>query len=138
MNVSEIYEQARSAGYQAADAMTPTPMVVGSAKSFLWAQRLAKFSNEIDYDKPVEIVNDGVCGFAWINIKPARGKNVQRKFVNYLKSIKTGRTDSYYGGYTVWVGEFNQSMQRKEAYAHAFSRVLSANGIKAYPMSRMD
>tara|TARA_R110000868_G_scaffold23753_2_gene95035 strand:- start:1216 stop:1593 length:378 start_codon:yes stop_codon:yes gene_type:complete len=125
MNVSEIYEQARSAGYQAADAMTPTPMVVGSAKSL--------FSNEIDYDQPVEIVNDGVCGFAWINIKPARGK-----FVNYLKSIKAGRTDSYYGGYTVWVGEFNQSMQRKEAYAHAFSRVLSANGITAYPMSRMD
>ena len=45
---------------------------------------------------------------------------------------------SYYGGVDIWVGEFNQSMERKEACAAAMARVLNEAGIKAYSMSRMD
>ena len=78
-------------------------------------------------------MSDGVCGFAWVNIKPARGK-----FVKYLKDNNIGRKDSYYGGYTVWVRGFGQSLARKESYARAFADVLTTNGIKAYAMSRMD
>lgn len=66
------------------------------------------------------------------NIKPARGK-----FVQWLKANGKGHK-SYYGGYDVWVGEFGQSMTRKEAYASAFTKVLREAGISAYAQSRMD
>lgn len=123
---STLYAKADAAGIAAAKAMTPTPMVVGQAKSF--------FSNEIDYTKPVEIVNDGVCGFAWINLKPGNSP-----FANWLKKNKLARKDEYYGGVTIWVSDYNQSMERKSAYAGAFARVLNEAGYKrAYSMSRMD
>ena len=89
--------------------------------------------DDIDYSKDTYYVSDGVCGFAWVNIKPARGK-----FVKFLKDNNIGRKDSYYGGYTIWVSGFGQSLARKESYARAFADVLTTNGIKAYAMSRMD
>jgi hypothetical protein len=78
-------------------------------------------------------VEDGICGFAWVKINPARGK-----FVNWLKKNKIGKTDAFEGGYMIWISDYNQSMQKKEAYACVFSKVLSDNGIRAYAMSRMD
>ena len=120
-----IYEQAHNAGMAAGNGCTPTPMVVG--------QPTTPLGNDIDYSKETYYVADGVCGFAWINIKPARGK-----FVKYLKDNDIGRKDSYYGGYTIWVSGFGQSMTRKENYARAFVKVLNENGLKAYAMSRMD
>ena len=121
----EIYSQAHSEGMRAGHGCTPTPMVVG--------QPTTPLGNDIDYDKETYYVSEGVCGFAWVNIKPNRGK-----FVKFLKDNNIGRKDNYYGGYTVWVGEFGQSMARKENYARAFTKVLSDNGITAYNMSRMD
>ena len=120
-----IYEQAHNAGMAAGNGCTPTPMVVG--------QPTTPLGNDIDYSKETYYVSDGVCGFAWINIKPARGK-----FVKYLKDNDIGRKDSYYGGYTIWVSGFGQSLDRKSAYARAFAEVLNENGLKAYAMSRMD
>ena len=120
-----IYSEAHSKGIAAGNACTPTPMVVGEPTTPL--------GNDIDYSKDTYYVSDGVCGFAWINIKPARGK-----FVKYLKDNDIGRKDSYYGGYTIWVSGFGQSMTRKENYARAFVKVLNDNGLKAYAMSRMD
>lgn len=78
-------------------------------------------------------VNDGVCGYAWVNIKPARGK-----FVQLLKDSKIGSTDSYYGGYTVWSRANTQSLTRNEEWAKTFARVLNLNGIKATAASRID
>ena len=121
----EIYSEAHSAGLAAGHGCTPTPMVVG--------QPTTPLGNDIDYDKETYYVADGVCGFAWVNIKPARGK-----FVKFLKDNNIGRKDCYYGGYTVWVSEFGQSMHRKENYARAFTSVLRENGLTAYNMSRMD
>ena len=89
--------------------------------------------DDIDYSKDTYYVADGMCGFAWINIKPARGK-----FVKYLKDNNIGRKDSYYGGWTIWVSGFGQSVDRKSAYARAFAKVLGDNGITAYNMSRLD
>ena len=86
---SEIYSEAHSAGMAAGHGCTPTPMVVGTPTTPL--------GDDIDYSKDTYYVADGMCGFAWINIKPARGK-----FVTWLKKAGIGRTDSYYGGYTVW------------------------------------
>ena len=121
----EIYSQAHSEGMRAGHGCTPTPMVVGTPTTPL--------GNDIDYDKETYYVADGMCGFAWINIKPARGK-----FVKFLKDNDIGRKDSYYGGYTIWVSGFGQSLDRKSAYARAFAEVLNENGLKAYAMSRMD
>ena len=120
-----VYADAHAKGIAAGNGCTPTPMVVGTPTTPL--------GNDIDYSKDTHYVSDGVCGFAWVNIKPARGK-----FVKYLKDNNIGRKDSYYGGYTIWVRGFGQSLARKESYARAFADVLTTNGIKAYAMSRMD
>ena len=121
----EIYTEAHSAGMAAGHGCTPTPMVVGTPTTPL--------GDDIDYSKDTYYVADGMCGFAWINIKPARGK-----FVTWLKKASIGRKDNYYGGYTIWVSEFGQSVTRKENYARAFAKVLGDNGITAYNMSRLD
>jgi hypothetical protein len=122
----ELYDKADAAGKAAASACKPTPMLVGSAKSL--------FSNEIDYSQPVDYVADGVCGFAWVNLKPGNSP-----FANWLKKNKLARKDEYYGGVTIWVHDYNQSMDRKSAYAGAFARVLNQAGYsRAYSMSRMD
>lgn len=75
------------------------------------------------------------CGFAWVNIKPARGK-----VVAHLKSIGLGRTDDYYGGYSIWnpSGHHSQHMYTLEAGARAFAEVLRAAGIKANVHTRLD
>lgn len=140
-----LYKRALKAGAKALAKATPTPMIIGEAKNF--------FSNEIDDSKPTYYVEGGCCGFAWINVK---SKNGGLKFINSL--VKGGfakkgdarysagggtpsvrfRKDCYYGGYTFWVKEGGQSMDRKEAFARAFARVLCDSGITAYSNSRMD
>ena len=88
--------------------------------------------SEIDYSKKTYFVEGGVCGFAGVVIKPARGK-----FVSYLKSIDKGY-NRYGGGYYVPVRVFGQSLTRKEAYAKAFADVLKEVGMKVFVDSRMD
>ena len=56
----------------------------------------------------------------------------------WLKKSGIGRLDSYYGGWTIWVGDFGQSYERKMAYAGAFAEVLQKHGIKAYANGRLD
>ena len=124
MDVQSIYKMADEAGRKAVEALNVRPMVV--------AQRENPF-DDTSAIKKAWFVEDGVCGFAWCNIKPANGK-----FAKYLVSIGVARKDSYAGGVCLWVSDYNQSMQRKEAYAFAFARVLQANGIKAHASSRMD
>lgn len=114
----KLYREAHAAGMEAVNALEVTPMtVVDPATGQKWR------------------VDDGVCGFAWVNVKPGNCK-----FANWLKKSGNGRRDSYYGGVTVWVSAFNQSMQKKEAYARAFAKVVGESGeVKsAYASSRMD
>jgi hypothetical protein len=121
MNASELYNQARAAGLLAAQAAQVTPMIVNA------------HANPLDSHSPVTrsyFVSDGVCGFASVVIK-----NI--KFANQLKKMGLGRKN-YGGGYALSVQDFNQSLTRKEAYAHAFAKVLNDNGITAYTNSRMD
>lgn len=119
----KIYQEAHEAGIAAGYAKVPTPMLVGSAIGL---------SDEIDYSQPTYVISGGVCGFAWVNISPARGA-----FVNYLKEINAGHK-GYYGGYEVWVREFGQSYEQKMAYAGAFAKVLQEYGINAYSGGRLD
>lgn len=120
-----LWARADKAGREAVAAMTPVPMLVGSAKSL--------FSNELDYSKPVEYVADGVCGFAWVMVRPGTSA-----FARWLKATGRAHADSYRGGVSVWVSDYNQSMQRKEAYARAMARVFADAGVRAYADSRMD
>jgi len=117
-----IYREAYEAGLNAGkDADTPK-FIVGDAIGL---------SNEIDFSKKTYIL-DGLCGFAWVNISPARGA-----FVNWLKAQGIG-SKGYYGGYEIWVREFGQSVDRKAAFASAFAEVLNKYGINAYGQSRLD
>jgi hypothetical protein len=91
-----LYDAADAAGRKAADECVPEPMML---------------RDTLDASKPIYYVPQGVCGFAWINVKPGNSK-----FANWLKKEKIGRPDSYYGGVSVWVGAYNQSMEKKQAY----------------------
>jgi hypothetical protein len=75
------------------------------------------------------------CGFAWVNIKPARGP-----LVKLLKEKKIGRTDDYYGGYSIWnpSGNSCQNMYAKEAGARAFAGKIKELGIKISVNTRLD
>lgn len=75
------------------------------------------------------------CGFAWVRIKPARGK-----FVSWLKEQKIGRTDDYLGGYIIHnpSGNSTQWMYAKEEGASAFVEVLRKYGINAKCETRID
>jgi len=121
---TRLFESAHEAGLKAGREVGVTPMVVGSPTEL--------FGNEIDWDKSTYHVSDGVCGFAGVIIKPARGK-----FVSLLKKMGRG-WKHYYGGFYMTCREFNQSLTRKEAYCEAFARVLGESGLKAYVDSRMD
>ena len=120
----KLLERAHLMGMDAGRDSSPTPMIVGSPST--------PFGSDIDYSKKTYFVEGGACGFAGVVIKPARGK-----FVSYLKSIGIGNKH-YYGGYYVSVREFGQSLARKEAYAEAYAKVLSEEGMRCYVDSRMD
>ena len=122
---ARIYKEADAAGSAAAEAAVPTPMIVGTPTTPL--------GNDIDFKKQTYFVSEGVCGFAWVKIFPARGA-----FVTYLKKAGIGSTNSYEGGYDIWVRGYGQSVTRKEAYAQAFAAVLKSYGINAYGQSRLD
>jgi hypothetical protein len=96
---------------------------------------VTQHADPMDDNSPVKkewFVADGVCGFAWITVHPANCS-----FAIWAKK-NDGWRAAYGGGMQKWVSQFNQSMQRKEAYAAAYAGVLASHGIKAYSGSRMD
>jgi hypothetical protein len=123
VNFEEIYNAARTAGLIAGNAANPAPMIVRDA-DVLTGQPLA--------DGRKYIVADGVCGFAWVHVKG------NTAFGRWARKAGHARS-SYHGGLDISVRDFGQSMQRKQAYASAFAKVLRENGITdAYSDSRMD
>ena len=123
MQVTELFQAAHNAGNVAVQAATIAPMIV---------QQRANPLNDNSEVQRQWLVNDGVCGFASVIVKPANCK-----FAKYLQAQGLGRKH-YYGGLSMSVRDFNQSLQKKEAYAYAFAKVLEQNGVKAYVESRMD
>lgn len=112
------YLEADAAGKAAAAACDVVPMVVVGG---------------VPGEQPKRyFVADGVCGFAWINVKPANSA-----FGRWLKREGIA-SKAYGGGLDIWVSDYQQSMQRKEAYARAAAEVLREKGINAYAASRMD
>jgi len=128
----QIMAEALDAGKKALDACTPTPMVV------------TQHANMLDDNSPVVKawhVPSGVCGFAQINIRMNTPQN--KKFLGDLKKARLvgehkSWSKAYNGGFMYWVSLGGQSMELKEAYAHAFAKVLTSYGITAYAQSRMD
>jgi len=119
-----LWARAYAAGMAAGEACKPTPMVVGPASITL---------NGVPLLDRSYFVADGACGFAWVNVHPGNCA-----FARWAKANR-GASKAYTGGMQVlWVSEFDQSLQRKEAFAHAFAAVLTAAGIRAVPGSRMD
>lgn len=126
-----IHAEAHAAGMKAGEGITPEPMYV------------VERANVLDDNSPIvksyEPIMDGVCGFAWVNIKP--GTCSFARWASKQPALRGGGNlvhKSYYGGVDLWVGLFDQSMTRKKAYAGAYAQVLRDHGIKAHAMSRMD
>ena len=125
-----IYDEAHAAGMAAAKKCVPTPMIV------------SEHANPWDDNSPVvkqyAPIMGGVCGFAWVNVRPGTCS-----FARWASKRDLGYADSYYGGYTIYVHGtdfpgFEQSMEIKEAYAGAFAAFLRDHGINASARSRMD
>lgn len=123
INPAVLYATAHDAGNAAVQSATIQPMIV--------QQRANPLNDGSDLVQEY-FVSDGVCGFASIVVKPATSS-----FAKYLK-LNCGARKSYYGGIALSVQAFNQSLQKKEAYAYAFAKVLNEAGLNAYVESRMD
>lgn len=120
----KLYDDARNAGLEAVEKLQVVPMVVN------------QHARVMDDNSPITkqyFVPDGVCGFAWVRIKPANCG-----FAQWLVAKGLAKKSEYYGGVAMTIFEFNQSYQKKDAYAHAFASVLYAAGLKAYGDSRID
>lgn len=125
IDFERLYLAADAAGKEAAEACEPTPMIVGYPTTPL--------GNDIDTSKASWYVPQGVCGFAWVIVKPGNSA-----FANWLKKMDYARKDSYYGGVSIWISDYGQSMEKKAAYARGFAGKLQEAGYNAYSMSRMD
>tara|TARA_B100000686_G_C16598435_1_gene867343 strand:+ start:109 stop:591 length:483 start_codon:yes stop_codon:yes gene_type:complete len=110
-----IIDKAKSAGLKAVKELKVIPMTVVSHQTGK------------EY-----FVEDGLCGFAWVNLYPATSS-----FARWLKKEGIGRK-GYPSGLSIWIDDFNQSLQKKETYARAYAEVLRDYGYKAYSSSRMD
>lgn len=126
----DLYLEACKNAIKAGMENKPTPIAVVSAG--LDDKPLA--------DAKPSIIMEGLCGYAWVTIRPARGA-----FVKFMKSIDKGR-NGYYGGYEISTNvieretgvNFGQSYERKMAAAEAFAATLQTWGINAVAEGRLD
>ena len=116
------FAKASAAGKAAGEAAKPRAMIV--------QERAGPFGGPVvqEWHEP-----EGMCGFAWVNVSPGNSP-----FANWLKKNKLARK-SYHGGVDIWISEFGQSVERKEACASAMAKVLKEElGVNAYASSRLD
>jgi hypothetical protein len=122
-DIAAAFKAAHEAGLAAGNANSPVPMVV------------QQHANMMDDSSPVTqqwVVNDGVCGFAWVRLNPARGT-----IADMFKEL--GARPAYGGGLQLHCFDFNQSMSRKEAYCKAYAQVMRDRGYTGFSWSsRMD
>lgn len=121
--IRRVLFEANSAGHAAAEAVVPKPMNVV----------------QVDFnDRPigqVYHVTGGVCGFAWVSFYGLHNTPLGK----YLKAHGIAKKPYGAPGLQMWIGEYGQSMTRKEAFAAAFARVMKAHGcVRCYAGSRMD
>lgn len=114
VDVATLYARADAAGKAAAAALTPKPMIVSDPRM-----------------RSTYVVASGVCGFAWVTFAG------NTPFGRWAKANKLAKP-AYPKGLMIWVSDYGQSMERKEAYARAFAAQLRADGVMAYSDSRAD
>ena len=117
----QLWSAANAAGRAAAEAHSPTPMVV---------QQVNPITNEVI--KTYEPITEGACGFAWITVRPGNSS-----FARWLKKQGLGHK-AYYGGWEVPIHDYGQSYERKAIHAAHAVRVLRDAGIQASPRSNLD
>lgn len=130
-NWLQVLLDATGKGMEAGLAVVPNPMIVESGGN-------------------IYTVNEGMCGFAWVKVYLSNSES--RQFINKLKTYNLAVKDteewevrqnavftkSIDKGYQMWVHQFNQSYERKRAYAQAFAEHLRIFNINAYAFSRLD
>jgi hypothetical protein len=121
---TELHDRAARAGNEAALLCRPVPMVV------------VQHANGFDDKSPVvyrEVVDGGVCGFAWVVVRPATSSLPRWAMKNLPSASK-----NYGGGLCLWCPLSTQSMEIKEAYCEAYAKVLREAGVSAHAQSRLD
>ena len=109
-----IYADAWMAGVEAATAHKPRPMIISDGTG-----------------RVVDYVPDGMCGFAWVRVP---GNTSFGKWLAKHKGARPG----YPKGLEVWIGDYEQSYERKAAHARAMAAYLVAHGIEAWAGYRLD
>lgn len=120
-----LWKEAQEAGMAAGNAAQPTPMIV--------ERRMDPLDDNSPVVERYAPVADGVCGFAVMRIRPGTCS-----FARWLKKQGVGYHDDYHGGWSVAVHAFNQSYERKMAYASAAAKVLNEAGVTTYVDGRLD
>jgi hypothetical protein len=139
---AEALAAARAAGLAAGEAAAPTPMVVGTPRD-LMGSLMGGSGGGFRDDRPVFVVEGGVCGFAWLSLY-AKGQT-GRQLAAFLRRQGWNRASRYYGTTWLMVHDFGQSMVRKQAFARAFAASLNEalpelrqEGSLLFSQSRMD
>jgi len=132
-----LWERAYGIAYAHGANTLPRPMV---------------FTTHISGQKPTsDIVTEGMCGFAWVTFY-YRNKEC-REFCKHIMTAQTehqmtirdssmryhqnqGRDEP--ACWKVWVGDYNQSMERKSSFAKAFMAIMQMAGIPCTAGERMD
>lgn len=129
-DMKALLARAGEAGERAFKDAAPTPMIVYTPKNMM-ASLMGGDDGGPDPREPVYQVNEGVCGTAWVNIKPGGSR-----FARWLIKEGYGRSDSYRGGitlslYNICGDRMSQSLTRWGAAARAITTVLREAGIDA-------
>lgn len=128
---ADAWRAAHDAGMAAGKAAQCVPMAVYNGDIQINGRPLDPYAAA---SQLVDVVPDGVCGFAWVVLHPATSR-----FARWASANRGARRE-YGGGLCLtWVSEFGQSMTRKEAYAHAFAATLRRElNLNVHAHSRMD
>lgn len=132
-----LLARAAQAGEKAFREAIPAPMLVGTPRDMM-GSLMGGDGGGFDTGQPIYQVNEGVCGFGWVTVRPGGSR-----FARWLVKNGIGRTDSYAGGVRIslWMicgDRGSQSLTRWEAAAYAVAEVLREGGITAYGDSRID
>lgn len=115
-----LWAKAHAAGMAAGRAVVPTPMTL--VETDIAGRQIGR-----EYH-----VAEGMCGFAYVTF-PGNGA-----FGRWAKAQHLARPN-YPTGLRISVQEFNQSIERKAAYAYAACKVLREAGIpRVHFDSRLD
>jgi hypothetical protein len=75
------------------------------------------------------------CGFAWVELKVRKNSKIGKE----MEKEGIMDWDDYRKCYKYWVGEYNQSMEHKEAHAEMLATLLSEQLFEHFTYdSRMD